>query len=507
MTMKSTPTFHSTAFTRSDALQRQLQSFAGQLEAGSDLTDGVLTARVVGEFSAGKTRFLRELLGHLIPVPLYPISSLERQTRLQLEITYGKTPTLTLIERTEDYQPAKILKDLASFPERQELGDLDPMTHRLRLALNEHRLILNDGDGFSNDKSPKRLFLIDTPGWNSGDDELAERDASSILTGYHNLALIYVSQAARVDGALNAEHLRGFLDELAGADFLEQPKLIFIVTSCPLAESERCQQRVTDLVRRLWQELGNNPDDLGLDIFCVDFADLSTTELQEFRAAFWNALLAPLQQSAPVEEAWIAALRRWPGEWALTNELTASAKLLERARNLLGKARRDDEFVTGMNQYRLMGLDASQMRQKVKTTWLRQLECNAAELEQWPVPSLPNGHPLLDWWQHYWLDNLNRLLAPVSAFFDRANRTIDSLTPDIEDLKQHLLLALDRPHAQALLNLDSSFANLIDTVQQLLHEPATERRLATLFTLSLLQARYEDHYAIQSQGSAGGGAR
>ena len=210
MTMKSTPTFHSTAFTRSDALQRQLQSFAGQLEAGSDLTDGVLTARVVGEFSAGKTRFLRELLGHLIPVPLYPISSLERQTRLQLEITYGKTPTLTLIERAEDYQPAKILKDLASFPERQELGVLDPMTHRLRLALNEHRLILNDGDGFSNDKSPKRLFLIDTPGWNSGDDELAERDASSILTGYHNLALIYVSQAARVDGALNAEHLRGF---------------------------------------------------------------------------------------------------------------------------------------------------------------------------------------------------------------------------------------------------------------------------------------------------------
>jgi hypothetical protein len=81
------------------------------------------------------------------------------------------------------------------------------------------------------------------------------------------------------------------------------------------------------------------------------------------------------------------------------------------------------------------------------------------------------------------------------------------LTPDIEDLKQHLLLALDRPHAQALLNLNSSFANLIDTVQQLLHEPATERRLATLFTLSLLQARYEDHYAIQIQGSAGGGAR
>lgn len=64
--MKSTHTFHSAAFTRADALQRQLQVFADQLEAGSDLTDGVLTARVVGEFSAGKTRFLRELFGDLI---------------------------------------------------------------------------------------------------------------------------------------------------------------------------------------------------------------------------------------------------------------------------------------------------------------------------------------------------------------------------------------------------------------------------------------------------------
>ena len=502
MNMKSPPTFHSTTFTRSDALQRQFQAFADQLEAGSDLTDGVLTVRVVGEFSAGKTRFLRELFGHLIPEPLYPISSLERQTRLQLEITYGKTPALTLIERAEDYKPAKPLKDLTSFPERQELGDLDPMMHRLRLALNEPRLILSEGDGFSDDKSPKRLFLIDTPGWNSGDDELAEREASSILTGYHNLALTYVSQAARVDGALNAEHLRDFLDALAGADFLDQPKVIFIVTSCPPAESERCQQRVTALVRHLWQELGNNPDELELDIFCVDFAIISTDELQEFRAAFWNSLLSPLQQSAPIEEAWIAALRRWPAEWMLTNELSASVKLVERARNLLDKARRGDEFVAGMNQYRLMGLDASQMRQKVKTTWLRQLECNVAELEQWQPASLPNGHPLLEWWQHYWLDNLNQLLTPVCAFFDRANRTIDNLTPDIEDLKQHLLLALDQPHTQALLNLENSFANLIETVQQLLHEPEITKRLATLFTLSLLQARYEDHYAIQSQGKA-----
>ena len=165
--------------------------------------------------------------------------------------------------------------------------------------------------------------------------------------------------------------------------------------------------------------------------------------------------------------------------------------------NLLSKARRDDEFVVGMNQYRLMGLDTSQIRQKVKTAWLRQLECTAAEWEQWQVPSLPNDHPLRDWWQHYWQDNLKELLTPVSAFFDRTNRVIDSLTTDVEDIEQYLLLALDQSHAQAMLNLDSSFAKLIETVQELLHEPATEKRLATLFMLALLQSRYEDHYAAQ----------
>lgn len=494
--MKPTFTHNAATSPRSHALQQQLSAFANQLESSSALSDGVLTARVVGEFSAGKTRFLRELFGELIPEPLFPISSLERQTRLQLEITYGEIPELTLIERAEDYSPALQIKTLPNFPERQELGDLDPMTHRMRLTLNEPRLILSEGDGFSADKSPKRLFLIDTPGWNSGDDELAEREAASILTGYHNLALTYVSQAARVDSMLNAEHLRDFLEALSEADFLDQTKLIFVVTSCPPAESERTRQRVFGLVQRLWQELGNDSDELNLDIFCVDFALLSEHELREFRTAFWNTLLAPLQQSAPLEEPWITALRRWPEHWALTPALDASARLLERARHLLTQTRHEDEFVAGMNMYRLIGLNATELRQKVRTTWLRQLGCEAAELTQWQAPTLASDHPLTDWWQHYWQKNLDQLLAPVRAFFDLANKAIDTLTPDIEDLKRHLLLTLDKPHGQALLNLDGSFACLVETTQQLQHEPALEKRLATLFTLSQLQARYEDYYAI-----------
>ena len=90
------------------------------------------------------------------------------------------------------------------------------------------------------------------------------------------------------------------------------------------------------------------------------------------------------------------------------------------------------------------------------------------------------------------------MLAPVQSFFDAALQAIDRLTPDIKDLKDYLLSELDRPHARAQSALDSSFSCLVQTAQELLDEPAAEKRLATLFTLSLLQSRYEDYYAQHS---------
>ena len=63
-----------------------LQSFAKKMEKETQLKDGCLTARIVGEFSAGKTRLLKELLNEVIPADLFPVSSIERQTKLQLEI-------------------------------------------------------------------------------------------------------------------------------------------------------------------------------------------------------------------------------------------------------------------------------------------------------------------------------------------------------------------------------------------------------------------------------------
>ena len=65
----------------------------------TEIADGVLTARVVGEYSWGKTRVIREILANQIPQQYSPISSLEAQTRLQLEISYGQNNQLFLIEK------------------------------------------------------------------------------------------------------------------------------------------------------------------------------------------------------------------------------------------------------------------------------------------------------------------------------------------------------------------------------------------------------------------------
>lgn len=495
-TMTDTQALTGNTFQRSLALQQFMQSFTGHMQSNTQLADGFLTARVVGEFSAGKTRLLRELLGELIPEPLFPISSLERQTRLQLEITYGEVPELALIQREFDYSQGQQIKTLDHFPARNELAELDPWQHRLRLSINEPRLILQNGDGYSDDKSPKRLFLIDTPGWNSGDDELAEQDASSILTGYHNLALVYVSHTARLDGAVNAEHLRDFMSVLADADFLQQAKLLLVITSCPEQEAEHLQKRARKLVLQIWEELGRDADELELDILPIDFQQTTAAELQRFRDRFWSCLLAPLGHSAQQipRDPWITYLSRWPAEWAIRPHLSETALLLERAETLLHKACHDGEFVAGMNMYRLLGLGKAALCDKVMTTWLRQLESDRAQLNDWSTPTLPEDHPLQDWWRGYWQAELEKVLEPVHTFFKVATQAIAQLNPETADLQQHMQSRLATQYQQALSALDSSFVRLIRTAKALSQEPAAEKQIATLLTLSLLQARYEDYY-------------
>lgn len=501
--MNSPVTPQPATFPRSLAVQQLLLSFSANLLSQPTPDDGFLTARFVGEFSAGKTRLLRELLDQQIPQALFPISSLERQTRLPLEITYGDTAALTLIEREHDYSTAVHLESFTRFPERNELTHLDPMKHRLRLTLAEPQMILPDGDGYSDDKSPKRLFLIDTPGWNSGDDDIAEQDAGSLMVGAHNLAVVYVCQAGRLDGATNERHLADFMSVLADADadFLGKPRLLIVVTACPKTQAAHLGQRMKDLASRLWRELDRDPDDLDLEVFCIDFQNLPASDLQRFRDDFWRSLLAPLgHASQPASsDPCATALRRWPADWHLTAQLLDSYHLLERARQLLDKARAGDEFVAGMNMYRLIGLSEEQLREKVLRTWLRQLASDVAPLKDWTVPALAEGHPLAQWWEQYWQVEMQRMLAPVRKFFATALSAIEQIPQDLEDLQLYLEQKLDNRYQAATAVFAGSFACLVKGLPALCAEPALENRIATLLSLSLLQSRYVDHYANHTQ--------
>lgn len=487
-------------------LHGALASFANHMSTRTALKDGVLTARVVGEFSAGKTRLLRELFSSVLPAALFPVSSLERQTRLQLEITHGNSPQLTLVERAADYADARKCRVWTKFPERAELTKFDPMRHRLRLALPEPRLILASGDGYSDDDSAKRLFLIDTPGWNSGDDALAESDASTLMAGYHNLSLVYVTQATRVDGAINAQRLAEFLAAFEDADFLERHSLVFVVTHCSLEEAEAMRARAEDLVLTRWAALGRNRDELALSVLCVDFGGMSESQRQTFRDAFWGALLAPLDERArrknlPSDahqpaDLWARAVRQGASEWDVPAALRQTQTLIDTARKLLSTVIKNGEFIAGMNHYRLIGLDRQAAQIRLRQAWWRQVGCESALLDSLAtLPARPpQDHPLSAWWADYWATAVTATLTPTQTLFTTMDRTLDAVDASTEDMQEIFKAALSVPYQAAVAALESSFTRVVETAQEHLTILPAERLTATLLSLSLLEARYRDHY-------------
>ncbi|MGV8805454.1 MAG: dynamin family protein [Polaromonas sp.] len=489
---------------------RALQTFAAHMTKVQQISDGLLTARVIGEFSAGKTRFLRELLGDSIPPALYPISSLERQTRLPLEITYGPEPELTLVQRANDYEindKTLTLQTLTEFPDREATLQHKPSKHRLRLAIPEDRLILKNGDGYFEDKSAKRLFLIDMPGWNSGDDLLAEGDASEVMAGVHNLALVYVVSAVRLDGLKNSERLNNFLKAFSDADFVGAPHLIVVMTHCPAAEANALQAKVKKQVNAMWAELGE-ASPLSMALFSIDFEEVSPAELGTFRDEFWQSLLSPLGHpvGASVQHPWVHALRSWPKHWLLDEPVAQTHALLTQARAVLQAASQEKNYLVGMNMTKLGGLDTPAIKKRLKEAWSRQMRDTAAAVNK-PlhqcIPILDEKHPLAAWWGTYWEPHLQCALQPVGDFLEAVSGALSQVSPNTSDLQTHLSQRLDASYHQAVQAVHSSFTQVVDSLQKLPEKTQPEQTLATLLRLSLLQMRYQDYLEGRVEAAVG----
>jgi hypothetical protein len=471
-----------------------VRRFAECMSAPVALQDSVLTVRVIGEFSAGKTRFLRELLAPCIPEALLPISSLERQTRLPLEITYGPQAELRLVERPHDARQGKELDRYAHFPQRAEVSAFDPMRYRLRLAIPEPRLILRKGDGYGD--GAKRLALIDMPGWNSGDDDLAESDANTLMTGHWNLALGYVCQASRLDGEWNQDRLAAFLEALAAANFIgDRYTLLFIITQCPPEDRSRLEALARGRVREAWSELGEDPETLDLLVLGAEFSSMTPAELQQFRHSCWQHLLAPLEDDEEQpQHPWLPAVQGWSDEWAIRPRLLRTQQMLEKAGEMLARVRKSGDFLAGMNMYRLIGMGSEERYAKLQAAWLRQLGASVQDTYlQFDALDLPPEHPLYAWWTGYWMPQLDATLVPVRQFFAGADLALHELRADTPDLQHYLRSRLAVTFATAVSQMSNGFIRLVDTTRLLAGEAAPEKVVATLLTLSLLQVRSE-HY-------------
>lgn len=471
-----------------------VRRFAECMNAPVVLPDSVLTVRIIGEFSAGKTRFLRELLAPCIPDALLPISSLERQTRLPLEITYGPQAELLLVERPQDTRAGEERGRYAHFPHRAELSAFDPMRYRLRLAIPEPRLILRKGDGYG--EGAKRLALIDMPGWNSGDDELAESDANTLMTGHLNLALGYVCQASRLDGERNQDRLAAFLEALAAATFIgDRYSLLFIITQCPPEDRTRLEALARGRVLEAWSALGEDPETLDLLVLGAEFSSMAPSELQRFRHSCWQHLLAPLQDDEDqTQHPWLPALQGWSDEWAIRPRLLRTQQVLEKAGEMLARVRKDGDFLAGMNMYRLIGMGSEERYAKLQAAWLRQIGATVQDIHlKLDALELPGDHPLYAWWAGYWLPQLDATLVPVRQFFASADLALRELPADTPDLQHYLRSRLAVTFATAVSQMSNGFIRLVDTTRLLAGEAAPEKVVATLLTLSLLHVRSE-HY-------------
>lgn len=475
-----------------------LRRFARQMACGPVLRDGALSARVVGEFSAGKTRLLRELLGDDVPEALAPISSKDVQTRLPLEVTYGAAPALSVVERRQDCEQASEVAVLDRFPARTELDAYEPDQHRLRLCLPLSQLMLHGGDGLvADDGLPRRLFLIDMPGWNSGEDAIAEEDAKATLNAEVCLTLVYVSASTRLDSAGNRKRLREFLEALLDADFIESPRLIFVLTYCSAAEQETLAVRARALVEGLWAELSD--DVLSLEVLCADFGEMPAPTLQQFRQRFWAFLLAPLSDRERPHP-WVAQIRAWQEDWDVRPRLRLTHALVEELRALVARIRPRGTFLHGMNMHRVAGLNDEEIRAKLQKEWRRQTGCGSLDVlaTQFEAIRLPADHPLALWWREVWFDQARLLFSSVRTFFAQAGRAIDAVHNGTPDLERHLRRQLEKPYVRLQAAVDTSFTRLVDQACRL-SEFEPDKAVATLLSLSAMQARYEQHYTVQLQ--------
>ncbi|MDQ7074858.1 MAG: hypothetical protein Q9O24_06820 [Gammaproteobacteria bacterium] len=458
--------------------------------------DEMALVYIIGAFSAGKSRLVRELLRSYNLAHLLPISSQDRQSALPLEITYSDKACLKQIDIKNTTEV-----ELKEYPSRQAQKNYDSQRHCLRLEVPESALSLGDVSLISAEEGLKRLVMKDMPGWNSGDSFVSENPLTSGLVHDNNLSLVYVVRANGVDGQDDVDRLKAVFvaAEEGEAYFYNNVNVVVVVTRCDdVAEFEGIRTRVTEKMDRLVKE-AELEDEFNLTVLCVDFGKESEKrDHSVFIADFWQAILKPIEADNGSSRGASASLAKqvahWKPEWDIRSKLASSLQLLRAAKTSIEGFKKEGEFILHLNSTRLMGLSVEQKRKKIAVAWKKQAGEWQHSSEAVKSLTLAKDHPLALWWnEHYWLRGLSLKLQKVDRLFAKMEETVAAFPEKEVELQGFFTDKMEIAYVEARRSLFSSFYWVGEALENRLKGEGQDKVVATLLSLSIIDAKYSDY--------------
>ncbi len=396
--------------------------------------DSEITVRIVGEFSAGKSRLIRELLTgivseELLPEDLLPVSSLKKETLVPLEITYGDSVALWEIRKENDFDKnPEYIRQWDHFPQREEFSFSAEQLrqHRLRLTVPHKALMVDKHPVYPDQKGPFRIFLIDTPGWNSGE---SDPSAYTVADG-DAMACVYVVHSNRLDSQTNQEELKTMLEKLREYEDLIEPLNLPVYVTHWTGNPSDSQWR-----KEIAQRLQDTAEEAGFDdalipIEYLDFDTFDNAERAAFQKNFWEKLRAGWAETVSASS---REIRMDDPEFFPL--LISVADKIEKARQILDNFRTGDEFIPHMNMTRVKAYPQEQWTDLLQKKWGI---FSGPDIGNSQIPEMASDHPLCAWWNSILLQQMKTGLSDVKHLTDTAKQSLSRIDRNTSDLNVFL---------------------------------------------------------------------
>lgn len=419
------------------ALRDVEQRFQEETNPKANLNESPITIPVVGEFSAGKSRLLDEMLQGLAPDDLLPVSSPRKETLLPLEVTYGGEPNLGIVSRPTDSE-ANLVQPLSSFPTRGQLegSDLNLDECRLRLSVPAEELLWDEVPvpGF---EGPARVYLLDTPGWNSGEAP----SVSEIYNGEDVPAIIWVSRHSRLDDRQAREELS---DLVSGVDNFwprtETGALYIFPFVTRWESSANAREHLNDTV----EHLKKCTRDCLLDVvigepLVAEFEDISQESLENLQTSFWNNIGSLRHESQSLRDSGSSQnVVDYVEKWELFSKLQKIQSTLTKVakiQNLFDEKKLFPNKSLGQLKHHFdRNRDVTTLRARLESR-LNGTFNEFYDLED--LPQLSSKHALSPWWNRAFLPTTRTAVKSTTSLLKKIDTLLDEIS-SIEEIAEEV---------------------------------------------------------------------